>query len=173
MAADVNGKPSIFLSANVGLFGFDQHVTQTSCVVDAGGMRIGVTAILGKEYQKEVNTPENPDIAMLDPAAALRKIVPELKRNADYLVLLANATQAESEALAKEFPEFNVVVTSDGPEVPPDRPQKIAGTNTLLVSVGHKGMDVIVLGLYDDRQQPPWCSTSACRWIRGSRSRAR
>ena len=98
VAADVNGKPSIFVSANVGLFGFDQHVTQTSRVVEAGGMRIGVTAILGKKYQSEVNSPtDNPEIEMIDPVAALKKIVPELKRNADYLVLLANATRKESD----------------------------------------------------------------------------
>ena len=55
VAADVNGKPSMFVSANVGLFGFDQNITQTSRVVEAGGMRIGVTAILGKQYQKETS----------------------------------------------------------------------------------------------------------------------
>ena len=58
VAADVNGKPSVFVSANVGLFGFNQNITQTSRIVKADGVRIGVTAILGKEYQKEFNNPE-------------------------------------------------------------------------------------------------------------------
>ena len=91
---------------------------------------------------------------MGDPAAALKQIVPELKRKADYLVLLAHATMEESVALAKQFPEFNVVVTSDGPEVPPAEPETVQGTKTMLITVGHKGMDVVVLGLFDDRRQP-------------------
>jgi hypothetical protein len=110
-------------------------------------MRIGVTAILGKQYQQGLNGPE---IEMRDPEAALKKIVPELKQNADYLVLLANATNKEATDLAKKFPEFNVVVVAEGPELPPaDKPETIPGTHTLLITVGHKGMSVIVLGLYE------------------------
>ncbi len=146
VAAAVNGKPSVFVSANIGLFGFDQNVTQTSRVVTAGGMRIGVTAVLGKTYQKEFDDPE---IAMCAPEVALNKIVPELKRNAEYLVLLANATQAEAIELAKKYPEFNVVVVADSPELPPNTAEYVRGTRTLLVPVGRKGMSVIVLGLYD------------------------
>jgi len=154
VAADVNGKPSIFVSANVGLFGFDQNVTQTSRIVKAGGMKIGVTAILGRQYQKEIEQyqkeTDNRDIEMCDAEATLKKIVPELKRNADYLVLLANATRAESIELAKKFPEFNVVVVAEGPELPPPfKPEMVPGMRTLLITVGHKGMSVIVLGLYD------------------------
>jgi hypothetical protein len=147
VAAEVNGKPSMFVSANVGLFGFDQNVTQTSRVVKAGGMRIGVTAVLGKEYQKQVI---NSEVEMRDPEVVLRKIVPELKKqNADYLVLLANATTAEAIDLVRKFPAFQVVVVADSPELPPNTPEFAPGTRTLIVPVGRKGMSVIVLGLYD------------------------
>jgi hypothetical protein len=151
VAADVNGKPSIFVSANVGLFGFDQNITQTSRIIKAGGMRIGVTAVLGKAYQKEFNDPE---IALLAPEDALNKIVPELKQKADYLVLLANATKEESKALVKKYPEFNVVVVAESHELPPNTPELVPGTRTLLVTVGRKGMSAIVLGLYDGTPPP-------------------
>ncbi len=150
VAADVNGKPSIFVSANVGLFGFDQNITQTSRIIKAGGLRIGVTAILGNEYRKGVNDPDN--IKTCPAEAALSKIVPQLKQDSDYLVLLANATEAEAIDLAKRFPEFNAVVaaeSSDFSELPPHDARQIPGTRTLLITVGHKGMSVIVLGLYD------------------------
>ena len=91
---------------------------------------------------------------MSDPEAALEKIVPELKQKADYLVLLAHATSEESIELGKKFPAFNVVVTSDGPAEPPTEPQTIEGTKTLLITVGYKGMNAIVLGLFDDADQP-------------------
>ncbi len=154
VAADVNGKPSAFISANIGLYGFDAHIMQTSRIVKAGGMKIGVTAVLGREYLKEIKhlqkDGDTSEIEMIDPVAALKKIVPELKKNADYLVLLANATQAEAIALAGQFPEFNVVVVSEGPELPPNKPELIPGTQVPLITVGHKGMSVIVLGLYEE-----------------------
>ena len=147
VAASVDEKPSPFVMANVGLFGFAAEITPQSRVVEAGDIRIGVTAVLGTKYQGEIH---NDEIEMSDPAAALEKIVPELKQKADYLVLLAHATREESVALAKRFPEFNMVVTSDGPQTPPREPETIEGTETLLITVGHKGMNVIVLGLYGD-----------------------
>ena len=151
VAASIDGKPSPFLSANVGLFGFAAEITPTSRVIEAGGRKIGVTAVLGKEYQKKIH---NDEIEMSDPEAALEKIVPELKRKADYLVLLAHATLEESVALAKKFPAFNVVVTSDGQPEPPKDPETIEGTKTLLITVGDKGMNAIVLGLLDDADPP-------------------
>jgi len=138
--------------ANVGLFGFDQNITQTSRVVEAGGVKIGVTAILGRQYQKEIN---NAEIEMSDPAAALKKIVPELKKKADFLVLLAHATRKESIELAKQFPEFNIVVTSDGQAEPPDKPEIIPGVKPLLITVGEKGMCAIVAGIIR-RPAKPW-----------------
>ncbi len=147
VAASVDGNPSPFVAANVGLFGFAAEIAPTSRVIEAGGMKVGITAVLGKKYQKEIH---NDEIELSDPEAALEKIVPELKRKADYLVLLAHATLEETVALAKRFPAFNVVVASDGFAEPPAAPQTIEGTKTLLITVGHKGMNAIVLGLFDD-----------------------
>ncbi len=148
VAAGVDGKPGPFTSANVGLLSKPGEITPRSRVFEAGGVKVGVTAVFGASYQKTVN---NPEIEFVDPVAALSGIVPELKRKSDYLVLLSHATMKESVELAKKFPQFNAIVVSDGNEVPPDRVKPIPGTNTLLITVGHKGMDAIVLGLYDDR----------------------
>jgi hypothetical protein len=149
--ANIKDQQSPFVSANVGLFGFDSGMTSTYRIISRGGMKIGVTAILGKTYQKEIKTTE---IEMLDPVAAIQKILPEMKKKSDYLILLANATKDETLALAKKFPDFNVVVTSDGEPEPPKELQKIKGTKTLYIEVGHKGQNAIVLGLYDDQQKP-------------------
>jgi hypothetical protein len=146
VAATVNGQQSPFVSANVGLFGFDSGMTSTYRIVTAGGMRIGITSVLGKKYQKEIR---NDDIEILDPATAINKILPKLKGQTDYMVLLAHATKEETIALAKQFPAFNVVVTSDGQPEPPAEKQIIPKTKTLLIEVGHKGQNAIVLGLYD------------------------
>jgi hypothetical protein len=142
----VSGQPSLFISANVALL--EWGIIDTTRIVDVAGMKIGITAVLGEQYQKAIRGDE---VKMLNPVAALRKVVPDLKRKAGYLVLLAHATKKESMDLGKMFPEFNVVVTAEGFSVPPDGPETILGTNNLLIQVGHEGMHAIVLGLFNDR----------------------
>ncbi|MCE5268946.1 MAG: hypothetical protein LLG00_13795 [Planctomycetaceae bacterium] len=152
VAAGSEGNPSRFVAANVGLMSPPGELTPTHTVIKAGGVRIGVTAILGKSYQQEI---KNPEIEFTDPAAALSKVVPELARKSDYLVLLAHATRAESEELARKFPQFHVVVTSDGGEDPPNRAETIQGAKTLLIMVGKKGRNAIVLAPLDKAEGAP------------------
>jgi hypothetical protein len=148
VAADIRGKPSPFVSANVGLFGFASGLTATKRIVEAGGRKIGITAILGAEYQKEIN---NADIEMSAPEAALRKVLPDLKKeNCDLLILLAYAAMGESAELARKFPEFDVVVTAGGVGEPPSDKAQPIGDKTLLVEVGEKAMAAVVLGIYDE-----------------------
>jgi len=150
--APTTGDRSEFVSANVALFDFDaDQWTSRFRVVEAGGKRVGVTSVLGKSYQGEIH---NPDLSFRDPAEALAKVVPQLKEQADILVLLAYATRDEAFALVKQFPDFAVLAVSDGPAEPPAAPQFVPDTNTMLVFVGEKGMAAVVLGIYDRPEQP-------------------
>jgi len=60
--------------------------------------------------------------------AALKKVVPKLKAECDYLVLLSHASVEESTALARKFPEFHVVITAGGAEEPPAQPKQVGET---------------------------------------------
>jgi hypothetical protein len=151
VAASTDGRPSPFVSANVGLLGFAAKLTAQTRVVEAAGMKIGITAVLGKEYQREIH---NEEIELADPETALAQIVPVLRGKCDLMILLAHATKEESIALARRFPEFALVVTAGGPPEPPAEPMPIEGTQAKLIEVGEKGMDAIVLGLYDNARQP-------------------
>ncbi len=136
--------PSPFLSANVAVFGFETEMTADHRIVEAGGLRIGITSVLGTTWQKEIN---NAEVEMADPQTKLRELMPKLKDRCDLLVLLAHATMDESKALAEAFPEFDIVVTGGGDPEPPDREEVLPG-GTMLVEVGEKGMNAIVLGIY-------------------------
>lgn len=150
--ADAKGR---FVAANLGLLGIDDSVTAgwTSRfkVIERGGRKIGVTAVMGEQYRAGIT---NQDLQFAPAAETLAAVVPELKAQADFLVLLAHATQAETIALAQQFPDFDVVVTAEGGDEPPRQPKTIEGTKSLLIEVGHKGMFLSVLGLYDDPKQP-------------------
>ncbi len=142
---------SPFVSANVDFGDLGELLTTPYRVLTLGNRRVGVTSILGPSYQRRINSP---DVKFLDPAESLRPVVERLQAEADFLVLLAHATPEESQALARRFPQFQVVVTAGGADEPPREAERIPDTQTTLIEVGHKGMYVAILGLYDDEQMP-------------------
>jgi hypothetical protein len=144
---------SPLVSANVAILDFDSGFTKRYRIVEAGGMRIGVTTVLG---EKEAARFQNSDeLTVIDPVQAISEILPALQSaHCDHLVLLSFANAAQTKELARRFPEFDWVVTARGAEEPPNTPAKIEGTNAHLVEVGHKGMYVAVVGLYKDGPKP-------------------
>lgn len=134
------------VSANVGIVDFDSGFTKRYKVVTAGGMKIGITAVLGK---KSLASFENStDLLLVDPEQALAEVLPKLRAaKCDQLVLLAYADAAEAKELARKYPDFNWVV-AHGADEPPSTPTKIEGANSQLIEVGHKGMYAVVVGLY-------------------------
>lgn len=139
-AAGADPKDSIFVSANVDLFG----LTPKTRILEVGGLRIGVTSVLGKEEQAQVN---NAEVTINDAASALGSAVKELK-DCDVRILLAHATPDEAKQLAKQFPSFNLVVAAG--DIPHMEPEKIAGKSARLIEVPPKGGYVTVVGFYDN-----------------------
>ncbi len=151
VAAGNEDNPSPFVSADVGLLGFEAEITARWRVVDVGGVKVGVTSILSKDFQKGLAVD---DIEFVDPQAALAAVVPEMKKHCKLMILLAYATRKESMELSKKFPQFAVVVAAVGPPTPPAEPTVIDETKALLIDAGEKGMDAVVLALYVDRDKP-------------------
>lgn len=137
---------SEFFCANARLF----DMTPQYKIIESGGVKIGVTAVLG---EAELAGIQNDDIETLPTAEALAGVMDTLEaEECDVLVLLAQATIAESKQLAQEFPEFDVVVTAGGAGEPAYQPEEIKDTSALLIQVGVKGMHVSALGVYPDEE---------------------
>ena len=124
-------------------------------VIEQGGTKIGVTAIIGAKFEKDV---ARSDVVFKDPVEGLRSVMPKLKAaDCDVLVLLAHASVSEAKNLAREFPEFNVVVAAgalgDGTD-PLYQPEVIDGTKAMFVQTGIKGMFAGVIGVFDDAETP-------------------
>lgn len=151
-ASNPGQPPSPFVSANVGLIQWDPAILRPYRIIEAAGMKIAVTGILGSSFQKEIR---NPAILMADAAKQLTSLLPVLKeQKPDHMVLLAFASKEESEALGQKFPDFDIVVTAGGPPTPPKDAKTIPQTRSLIVEVGEKTTEAIVLGLYDDPKHP-------------------
>jgi hypothetical protein len=150
IAAPTEQQPTPFVSANVAIL--DPAVIPTYQIIEAEGVKVGVTAVTGHGLQEK---PPSSEIQVMDPAAALREVWPKLQaEQCSIYVLLAHATIEESQKLAQEFPQFQLVVTAGGLGDPTYEPMPIADSRTMFIQVGVKGMYVGVVGVFDDPQRP-------------------
>lgn len=145
---DIQSNP--FVSANVAIL--DPSLMSTFRVLTDGGKKIGITSVLGSRNQKLVN---NQDVQLQDAKTALATVWPKLnQQQCDLNVLIASGTVDESIELAKQFPGFDIVITTGGAGEPRLQPVKIQGTKVQLIEVGTKGMYAGVIGLFDDPATP-------------------
>lgn len=153
-----DGSPGLaFLGANETFFGFPgmEGGPKDFVIAELGGLKIGTTMILGESHQRGL-FPEGAsnDVTFTPPAEALREVVSKFEdAGTDYNVLLSYADRSESTALAKQFPQFDVVVSAGGPEDPEGKPEQVG--DSWLVTVGHKGKYAGVLGFYPSNEEEP------------------
>jgi hypothetical protein len=149
--APIGDKPTPYVSGNVGLLGLDANITPRFRVVEAGGLKIGITTVLGDEEAAKIR---NDDIEVVPAAQALAPIAAELsKAGCDHQVLLCFAKPDETQALAAKFPQFDIVATSGGADEPPRELIELPG-GARLVELGHKGMFAVAVGFFDDASAP-------------------
>ncbi|MDR1384907.1 MAG: hypothetical protein LBJ67_13825 [Planctomycetaceae bacterium] len=142
--------PSVFTSANIGVFGFDPMCTAPYRVIDKHGVRIGVTSVVGKSWQVGIN---NADVEMKAPIPRLKTIVPQMENeHCRWLILISHASMEETLEIAKTFPQFGIVVCADTPSEPPMTPTLTTNNDPAqyLIEVGEKGKFGIVLGFFGE-----------------------
>ncbi|MFM8735220.1 MAG: hypothetical protein ACKOC8_08515, partial [Pirellulales bacterium] len=135
--AAVGDQQTPFVSANVGLLGIDAGITPRFRVVEAGGLKIGITSVLGDDEASRV---KNGDVEIVPAAAALAKVAPEMaKAGCDHQVLLSWTGPEATKKLAAAYPQFDVVVTTGGADEPPVELPSLRG-GARLVELGTQGM---------------------------------
>ena len=143
-----------FLAANVVLFDTPELGTPVRWkLVSVGDWKIGVTAVLGQRIGHAALLAKNDrNLTITDPEKVLPGILKQLQqKKPDLLLLLSHATLEESRKLAKEFPEFDLVLSAGGVEDPDGKPEMIG--DTMLLTVGHKGKGVGVVGYFPDDEK--------------------
>jgi hypothetical protein len=141
------------VSANLGVYGLKESVemglTRRYRVIEAGGKRIGVTAVLGARHATTAASVS--ELAYVPAAEALAEVARQLAtERCDVQVLLVHGSPAEATELSKAFPQFQIVATAGGADEPPRQPTVVAGSGAVLMETGHKGMYVTVLAFFDD-----------------------
>jgi hypothetical protein len=134
------------VSANVAVGDFTSGNSKRYKIVSLGGMRIGITTVLGT---KAISHVKNADLTLMEPNQAIPEILADLvNAKCDHLVLLVNGDPDEAKALAVKYKIFDWVMTTHGAQVPPNEPMKIEGTESHLIEVGEKGEYAVVVGFY-------------------------
>lgn len=138
--------PSLFTSANVGVYGYHDAYALPLKVVERGGLKVGVVSVVCPSEDLE-HRDEN--LLIESPEKKLKELESRMKKaGCDKWTLIVHGTEAETATLAKKFPIFDFIVTADTPSAPPAEAKKINGSQTL-IEVGEKGKYAVVLGLYD------------------------
>ncbi len=136
-----------FISANAYIL-VEEYMPKLR-VIEMGGRKIGVTAVLGDGFAKELAT--STDIMITPAAESLSKVMKEMEsQKCDYKVLLSHATLAESRKYAAEVPGFDLVISAGDYPEPDFMLEDVEGSKSQLVQVGNKGMFTALVGLYPD-----------------------
>jgi hypothetical protein len=116
--------------------------------------RVGFVGVVGPTVAKKV---KDPDVHFDAPEKALPAALQSVQgQQPDLLVLFYMGTLDEAKECAQKFPQFQVIVYSSGEEEEPSSRPEQAG-NTVLVSIGHKGRYVGVIGANrTGNAQQPW-----------------
>ena len=107
-----------------------------------GAPRIGFIGVIGPSLAKAV---QDPDIRFKPADDVLAGLVARVQPKADLLVLLYQGSLEEAKACARKHPQFAVILCLSEEDEPSSRPDRL--NNTLIVSVGHKGRYVGVVGV--------------------------
>jgi 5'-nucleotidase len=118
--------------ANVRFQSTGEPVGRPYVVCEAGGRSCAVTGVTGADL---LDSRVAAAFTFEEPAAALRRILPEMNREADLTIVLAHLWPGAAMALAEEVPGVDVLVMGHSPgTVPPTRVGQV-----ITVRPGDKG----------------------------------
>ena len=144
VAAGDDDNPTLYASANVVLL--DPTLMPQQKVIEAGGMKIGITSILDP---KAMDVKPGDEIAVEDPAESARKSLAVLtETSSDFKVLLFFGDEDDAKKLVREVKGFDLMVVAGGYGEPTYRPELVDGSTTNMIVTGNKGMYAGLVGLY-------------------------
>jgi len=91
-----------FVSCNIKLANVVPYI-----IKDVNGVKVAILGLTAPQAKDRA-----PDLEIIDSREALKKVLPEIKsKGADLIVLLTNFLLGEEQALVKEFPQVDILVS--------------------------------------------------------------
>jgi hypothetical protein len=143
-------KTDDIVSANVEVL--DPGAQKKYLVLQAGGKKIGVTAVLCEKFEQKLTSG---DLVHQPPIKALKEFCRDLDaQGCDLKVLLVHGSLDEARDIAEDLPLFDLVVAAGETSLPSRELETVKGTKTRLMQVGLKAMYAGVIAFYDDPKTP-------------------
>lgn len=147
VAAADDPQQGMFVSANVTLI--DPSLTAQSKLIEAGGMKVGVTSVL---EPKTVPADVGSEVELADPQPAVRAALKTLQQQqSDFRILMYFGDEAAAKELVRAVDGFDLLVVSGGYGEPYYQPQEVPDSDTLMVVTGDKGMYASLVALYPEQ----------------------
>jgi hypothetical protein len=142
-----------FVCANVEVI--DPELCHTYRVIQKNGKRVGITMVLGEQYYDQLKGIDG--VTLRPVPTALTNAVSKLKQErCDVMILVAAASTDVCRQLATQFPDFDLLITTDCGGEPTLNPEEIkTNRGTMpMVQVGAKSMYVGIVGFYFKPEAP-------------------
>ncbi len=127
-------------------------------IADFGTLSIGIVGVIGKAPEDkglDIEAPKLDSLIKIDGAQATLKSAVELlaasPKKPAVNVLIYQGTVEFAKLVAKDRPEFNVILCQAEDSEPPQFPEYVDqpnGSKTMIVQVGHKGRYVGAVGVF-------------------------
>ncbi len=77
---------------------------------ERGGVKIAVIGVMGKNAYKAIAETRRSGVSLVEPATVLKQMIPQVRKQADVVIVLSHTGHEEEIALAKEVPGIDVIV---------------------------------------------------------------
>ncbi len=101
-----------FVCSNVSLFrgGQPEPIGETRHILQYQGVRIALFSLMGMEQFQSVPVDSGARFTIADPFETARRMVPELRREADLVILMSQMSTAATDSLVRSVPGIDVAL---------------------------------------------------------------
>lgn len=142
-----------FLNANVVDVESNELLFQESVLLEAGGQKVGVFALLSNAYRLKASQESAYGFKVLSPQRVAGKIIADLKsKGAQIIVLLGHLTLEECAEVAREFPEIDVILGSQSQKMK-RYPDTVGNTYITDPYMKGKYLGILTLFIHPDEKE--------------------
>jgi len=138
------------VAANIAMTANSGEIAPPYRIVKKGGLRIGVIGLVSVESFRTMPPSRMKEIAPTDPAETLRRLLPDVRKKSDIVILLSHGGVMRDRELARQFPGIAVIVGSHDRHI---LHTPIREGETLIVQAGPNGAYTGELILEIDRNK--------------------